>query len=823
MDFTAFLESLKADRAYRDQIVREEAIPPRAAHFGELSRPLPAAIAHALAAQGIEQLYSHQVEAVEAVRAGRDVVVVTGTASGKTLCYNLPVLETLLAEPDARAFYLFPTKALAQDQLRGLRRLGDQDEALAALLRCGTYDGDTPPTTRRQLRREANIVLTNPDMLHAGILPYHSRWASYFLNLKYIVVDEIHTYRGIFGSHVANVLRRLNRICAHYGSSPQYICSSATIANPVELAEGLTSRRMTLVDEDGAPRGPKHFVFWNPPYLDPAGMSRRSSNDEAHDLMVSLMRQGVQTIAFTKARIVAELLYRYCRESLERLDPRLAHAVRPYRAGYLPEDRREIERLLFSGKLLGVTSTNALELGIDVGSLDASLIVGYPGTIASAWQQAGRAGRGADESLVILIAYHDPIDQYLMRHPEYFFGRSPEHAIIDPENPYLLSGHLRCAAFELPLTPADAEHFGPLLPQIAEILQEIGQVQQIDNTWYWANTDYPAAQVSLRTISDDTFTIVDTTRDNRVIGQVDAISAPELVFPEAVYLHDGQTYLVRELDLNGKVAYIESADVDYYTNAVLESHLRVKEQTAQKAWRDSAVCYGEVTVSWATVGFKKIKFYTLDSIGYGRVDLPGQSLETNGAWLTPGASALDLVRDQGRKPIEGLCGIRNVIIHVLPLFAMCDRADIGGIVDSSNTGSPSVFLYDRYSGGLGFAEKGYQLMEQMLEACLALIQECECEDGCPSCVGLPLLRPPIHIDPDVMGGMAIPDKEAALIILHALLGRETYAAKPKRRRRRPPAAPEPPADAPSIPADTSVANEITKKIKHSQRRPRIGL
>jgi DEAD/DEAH box helicase domain-containing protein len=814
-DFTQFLAQLRRDRGYRSQVVHEHRLPPRQAQYADLSRALPDPLRAALATMGIERLYTHQVEAIEHLRGGRNVVIVTSTASGKTLCYNLPVLECLLAEPQAKAFYLFPTKALAQDQLRGLRRFAESHPDLAEAVKCGTYDGDTPGATRRRLRESASLILTNPDMLHQGILPYHSRWHRFFSDLRYVVVDEIHTYRGIFGSHVANVLRRLLRICRHYGSQPQFVCSSATIANPRELAERLTGADVVQVDRDGSPKGPKQFLLWNPPFFDAARMERRSGNDEAKDLMVRLIGAGIQTIAFTRTRLAAELIYRYASEALAKAGPGLGDSIRAYRGGYLPEERREIERRLFSGDLMGVTSTNALELGIDVGSLDACLIVGYPGTIASTWQQAGRAGRGADEALAVLIGYNDPIDQYLMRHPDYFFGQSPENAVVDPQNPYVLAGHLRCAAFELPLSDDDRGTFGELTPEIAGVLEKMGQLERLDDRWYWSSIEYPAAQVNLRTSSDDTFTIMDQGNGNAVIGVVDSISAPELVYPEAVYLHQGETYLVRRLDLEGRAAYVERQGVDYYTQAILDSHIRVEKPETEKDWQGCRVCFGDATVTWQTTGFKKIRFHSLDSIGWGKLDLPAQSLETTAAWLIPSAEALGQVTGHGRKPVEGLCGIRNVAVQVLPLFAMCDRQDLGGIVDSSNTGSPTIFLYDRYPGGLGFAEKGFELIEDLAEACLSLIEECECEQGCPSCVGSPVTRPPIHADPDLMAGYPVPDKEAALVILHHLLGKAPYVPKGP-----PPGERE---EKPSATDAAALGRRVADRVRKSRTRKRSGL
>ena len=826
VEFSKFLEDIASSAEYAGQIVHVEEIAAREAVYGDLMKPLPGPIQEALSSLDIQRLHSHQAEAIEGIRAGKHTAIVTGTASGKTLCYNLPVLERLLAKPEAKALYLFPTKALAQDQVRGLRRLADSHEALADLVRCGTYDGDTPGPTRRKLRREANIIMSNPDMLHQGILPYHSRWGSFFADLDFVVVDEIHSYRGIFGSNVANVLRRLNRICRHYSSSPTYVCCSATIANPAELAERLIGMPVTLVDRDGSPRGPKRFVLWNPPYLDTGKMERRSSNEEGHRLLVSLLRKKVQSIAFARTRIVAELLYRYTSEALEKVNPSLADAVRPYRAGYLPEERREIERRLFSGELLGVTSTNALELGIDVGSLDASLIVGYPGTIASTWQQAGRAGRGTDEALVVLIAYNDPLDQYLMLRPQYLFGRSPEHAVVDPENPYLLAGHIRCAAFELPLREEDAEYFGGQVVPILEILDDLGQVNRIDNAWYWSSTNYPAAEVALRTQSDNTYTIMDTSDGNTVIGMVDAISAPETVYPGGVYLHEGSTHLVRELDLEARAAYVERREVDYYTQAILDSSIRAGKRQAEKEYGGGRLCYGEATVTWKTTAFKKIKFYTQENIGYSRLDLPPQHLETASCWFSPSAEALSVVSGHALKPIEGLVGVRNVAVNMLPLLAMCDRLDVGGIVDSTNFGTPTLFLYDRYPGGLGFAERGYKLFESLMGECLETIEQCPCDQGCPSCVGLAATQPPQQMDPDLGRGYPIPDKAAALVLLSHLLGRKVHRPPKRRRpRRRRPAESQAACDTPDrlpAPHSVSVAEQVAHRLRKT-RRPNVGL
>jgi len=635
----------------------------------------------------------------------------------------------------------------------------------------GTYDGDTPGESRRKLRERANAILTNPDMLHQGILPYHSRWSRIFSNLRYVVVDEMHSYRGIFGSHVANVLRRLRRVARHYGAEPRFLLSSATIRNPGELAESLVGEPVRVVDQDGAPRGPKLFAFWNPkrggPEAAGAAGARASTSIEAERILVSLIRRQVASIAFTRSRVAAELIYRYAREQLAEGD---RERLSPYRGGYLPEERRTIERRLFDGDLLGVISTNALELGIDVGSLDAAVLVGFPNTIASTWQQAGRAGRSQAPSVAVVVAYDDPIDQYLMRHPEYFFAQSPESAVIDPSNPYVLASHLACAAHELPLTRADEAYFGSRAEALGRLLEEEGTVKSLDGVRYWSSSEYPAGRVNLRTISDDTYTIVDRKRDNAVLATVDAISAPELVYPEAIYLHEGDTYYVRELDLQQKVAYVERQEVDYYTQPVLDTRLRLTESHETKRWGECEIGLGTANVSWATVAFKKIRFRSLDAIGYHPLDLPRLNLDTVALWIRPDESVRAAVRVKGMNPAEGMSGLRNLLITLLPLHAMCDRPDLGGILDSANLGDQAVFLYDRYPGGLGYAERGYGIVEELLRATLRLLEDCPCEIGCPSCVGLPVLRPAQQQDYDLHGGWPIPNKAATEALLRRLLG-----------------------------------------------------
>ena len=776
-------------------------------------RPLPESLRRPLLAQGIERLYRHQAQAIDHIRNGENTVIVTGTASGKSLCYNLPVLESMGEDPRTRALYLFPTKALSQDQLKVLRRfLPDGQDLLprgrrdargparrgsaarnagtaddrtgldlgpvttALDFRAGTYDGDTPPELRSRLRDEANLLLTNPDMLHAGILPNHGRWAEFFSRLSYVVIDEIHVYRGIFGSHVANVLRRLRRICRHHGSDPIWICASATIANPGGLAADLIGGEVKVVDEDGSPRGRKHFIFWNPPNYGPTGMERRSSNLEAKDLFVRLIKEGYQTIAFVRARLLAEVLLRYCQDDLRDAGGGLASRIRAYRAGYLPEERRKIESALFDGDLLGVISTNALELGIDVGSLDAAILVGYPGTIASTWQQAGRAGRRQSESVAVLVGHNAPIDQYLMQNPEYFFQNNPEGAVLDAGNPHILLNHLRCATYEIPIPVSEEESYGDYAPAILELLQDRAFVREVKGRWFHTENDYPAGSFSLRNSGENEYTIVDTTEDNRVMGTIDEPSAFTQVHPQAIYMHDAETYFVDDLDLSERVAYLHKADVDYYTQAISDIYLAAAEPDLERVWRDTAVSFGECSIHEKVTMFKKIKFGSRDSLGWGNIELPDIRLHTTALWFVPSAAVLRKVLDQGRVPVDGLVGIANVLCEVIALHVMCDAHDLGTVVEMKNTGGPTVFVYDKYPGGLGYGRRAFHQLEPVLEAALRLIEGCVCLEGCPSCVGSPL-PPSYGTDPDSFTKGRIPDKEAALVLLHAMFGRQDYSPR----------------------------------------------
>ena len=788
MDAENFIERVARQPFFRHQVVHVEALPERPAVYGDLADGIHPTVQRALDEQGIGRLYSHQADAIEKVRAGRNVVIVTGTASGKTLCYNIPVVEQLIRDPLSTMLFIYPTKALAQDQLRGLGKFLKPEEEVEFL--AGTYDGDTPQSLRRKLRDGGNVILTNPDMLHQGILPHHARWNRLFTHLKCVVIDEVHAYRGVFGSHLANVLRRMARICRHYGSDPQFICCSATIANPKEHAERITGREMELITNDGSPRGPKQFVLWNPPSIETAargkpdewriGGDRRSPIWEAVHLMTSLVKEGVQTIAFVRTRLAAELIFKNCRDLLRPVSRRLAESVHAYRGGYLPEERRKIEKRLVEKEILGVSSTNALELGIDIGTLDACILVGYPGTVASLWQQAGRAGRGQEESVVFLIGQNSPMDQYLMVHSDYIFGQSPEQAVVDPDNPHVAVGHVKCAVHELPLADDEVDIFGPYADVILELLEEDESVRHIENHWYWAGSEYPAAEVNLRNIAGPVYTIQDEAEGERVIGTMDEISALSQLHDHAVYLHGADTYFVTDLDLEQKIAHVERRDLDYYTQSVQTSQIRIDETEEQEEWQGALVGFGDVTVTTSIPMFKKIRFHSRDSLGFEKLELPPQELETVAMWFSPPESVMRQMAERKMVVSEGLIGIANVLVEVAPFFVMCDTQDVGTVVNSSCLGREALFLHDRYPGGMGYARRCLGCIDELMRTVHTVIRECGCEDGCPSCVGsaVPAFAM-TDLDSSVRG--RIPDKGAALFLLDAFLGKEA-ATQPRRER-----------------------------------------
>jgi DEAD/DEAH box helicase domain-containing protein len=733
-------------------------IPARKAKFRPVPGWVTSTLCGAYRAKGIQELYSHQAATAELVHEGRNVVVVTPTASGKTLCYNLPVLNAVLENPDTRALYLFPTKALAQDQLAELH---DLSKRLKDRFGVFTYDGDTPSDARKAIRERGHIVLTNPDMLHTGILPHHTKWMRLFENLRYIVIDELHSYRGVFGSHLANVLRRLRRVAQFYGSNPQFICCSASIANPGELASQLIEKEVEVVEENGAPSGEKLFVFYNPPMINRNLGIRRSYINEATRVAKEVLARKLQTIVFANSRLHTEILLTYLQQA-NPPKPGQPEPIRGYRGGYLPGERREVERGLRDGQILGVVTTNALELGIDIGSLDACVMAGYAGSIASTWQRAGRAGRRSGSSCAVFVASSAPLDQFIVQHPDYFFGSSPEHAHIQPDNLEILVNHLKCAAFELPLSPD--EQFGNVdLPELCERLGEAGFLHKSGGNWHWVQQAYPADTVSLRSVTSDNFIIINTTGDSDgapgVIGEVDFSSALTTVYPKAIYIHQGQQYHVERLDFDKRKAYVKPVNVDYYTDAIRYTQVRVLEIAEEQSIPGPAArVHGDVLVRSQVVGFKKIKFFTNENVGSGKLELPENEMHTTAFWLTLGHGLLMELPFTLSERQSGIFGLLNALGSMATLLLMCDRRDLGTAVgerppsaaseinwedfaaprttsDMPEFFEPNLYLYDAYPGGIGFSEPLYRISNVLLERTRELIGACPCENGCPSCIG----------------------------------------------------------------------------------------
>jgi DEAD/DEAH box helicase domain-containing protein len=724
-------------------------LPALTARYTPIPETLDPRLKRTLATRGIDQLYSHQGEAIAHAVAGRNVVVITPTASGKTLCYNAPVLNAILQDASNRALYLFPTKALAQDQLAELHAMC---ETLATeQIGVFTYDGDTPQDARRTIRARAHVVLSNPDMVHSGILPHHPRWAKLFESLRYVVIDELHAYRGVFGSHLANVLRRLRRICRHYGSNPVFLCSSATIANPRDLAERLTEQPFELVDKSGAPRGEKAFVFVNPPVVNRQLGIRRSYLGEARRIASEFLKRNLQLIVFAQSRLSTEILTTYLKEDFEGV-PGAAERIRGYRGGYLPNRRREIEKGLRDGVVRAVVSTNALELGIDIGALDVAVLAGYPGTIAATWQRAGRAGRRTNRSAAVMVASSAPLDQFVVRNPSYFFDASPEHALIDPDNLHILVDHVKCAAFELPF--ASDEVFGRHdVQEILGVLAEQGLVHQPEpeGPWTWTTESYPADAVSLRSVSSDNFVVVDTTDDTRVIGETDFTSGPSTLHPKAIYIVEAKLFQVERFDFEGRKAFVREIDCDYYTTAI--TYTRVTEIDTFAT--DSMRSHGEVHVVSRVVGFKKIKFYTNENVGSGELDLPEQQMHTTSYWLTISPDVMGQLPFAADDRRDGVIGLAYAMRQVAQLLLMCDAHDVGISIDQGQ-GDPEaarrvegrarsgqvaaeraarIFVYDNYPGGIGFSAPLYEMHDELLTSTRRLIADCPCEIGCPSCVG----------------------------------------------------------------------------------------
>jgi len=714
----------------------------------------------ALRTRGIEHLYSHQARCCELVEKGHSLVVVTPTASGKTLCYNLPVLQALLERPDARVLYLFPTKALAQDQLAEL-------EALAKSLpdlRMFTYDGDTPQDARRAVRARANLVLTNPDMLHSGILPHHTKWAVLFQNLRYVVIDELHAYRGVFGSHLANLVRRLRRLCRHYGSVPQFIMASATIGNPRELAERIIGESVEEVAESGAPTGDKVFLCYNPPVVNPELGIRAPYLGEAAKIAVRFLRERIPTIVFAQSRLSTEVLLGTIKGGVADKTGG-SGIVRGYRGGYLPTRRRAVEQGLRAGEVLGVVSTNALELGVDIGHLDAAVLAGYPGTIASLWQQAGRAGRRSGSSAAVFVASSAPLDQFMATHPDYLFGTPPEHARINPDNPFILVNHLKCAAFELPF---EAEgRFGDVdVRRELAALEDEGLLHRAGGRWHWASETYPADHVSLRTVTTDNFLVIDTTaRDDKqtkrrqIIAEVDWSSAFATIYPKAIYLVESEPFEVQVLHFREdeeKVAYVKRVSVDYFTDAVSAKGVWILRRLVDREHPAYVAEQGEVLVAEKVVGFKKIKMGTLENVGSGEVELPQQEMQTTSAWLSVPSETLARVSRSREELIDGLRAVTYLLHHLAPIFLLCDVRDLGswlgdttpvetGVVATRESArrrlleaeqfTPTIYLYDSHAGGIGLAERVFDVLPQLLRHGLATLEACACAWGCPSCVG----------------------------------------------------------------------------------------
>ncbi|MBN1213153.1 MAG: DEAD/DEAH box helicase [candidate division Zixibacteria bacterium] len=727
---------LKNDRAINKNITHWKSISARAPKYVDFPDYLDIRLTATLKKKGIEQLYTHQLETIEAVRESHDTVVVTPTASGKTLCYNIPVISEILKNPSARALYLFPTKALSQDQLS---ELYDLVQKLDVDIKTYTFDGDTPQTARRAIRAAGHIVISNPDMLHAGILPHHTKWIKLFENLKYVVIDEVHHYRGIFGSHLANVIKRLRRICRFYGSDPIFICCSATIANPNELAGRIIGRPVKLVDNNGAPSGEKHFLLYNPPLINKQLGIRKSALNESARLAAMFLKERIQTIVFAHFRLYVEVLLTYLQRELKG-DFGKGIKVAGYRGGYLPNERRRIERALRDGSITGVVSTNALELGIDIGSLDVSIIVGYPGSIASLWQQAGRAGRTRSNSLTIMVANSSAINQFLCAEPKYIFDRTPEAGIIDPDNLIIRTNHLKCATFELPF---DENEFQDDIStgKILDYLAGENILRKSADRYHWSSEIYPAQQISLRSASPDNFVILNETRHSEVIGEVDYYSAPIFLHPEAIYLHAANQYQVTKLDWEGKKAYVKEVEVDYYTDAETKTDLKVLNVNQEHTTMDdSRMQSGEVSVTSVTVLFKKIKFQTHENVGSGQLQLPELEMHTSAFWYTfPGDIAYK-VKLEGEQFGGSLRGLANILGKIAPLWVMCDTRDLRSIsqVRAPFTERPTIYIYENIPGGVGLSEKLYAESDKLFEASLQHIRKCPCADGCPTCIGPPL-------------------------------------------------------------------------------------
>jgi len=749
---------------YPDRVTGAIRVPGREGRYADFPDDLPPRLANALRARGLQRLYSHQAEAWAATQRGEDVVVVTPTASGKTLCYTLPVVASALRDGGqaqaSKALYLFPTKALAQDQVAELLEL---TKAGDLGVRAATFDGDTPGDQRQAIRLNGDIVVTNPDMLHQGILPHHTKWAQLFERLRYVVIDEIHTYRGVFGSHLANVLRRLERICAFYGAHPQFILCSATIGNPQAHAEALIGRRVTAITESGAPTGDRHVLLWNPPVTNPDLGLRASARSQSTRIARMAIKAGLKTLVFAQSRTMVEVLTKYLKDVFDH-DPRKPARIRAYRGGYLPTERREAERAMRAGRIDGIVATSALELGVDIGSLDVVVLNGYPGGIAATWQRIGRAGRRQQPSLGVLVASSDPLDQYIVRHPEFFSSAPPEHARIAPDQPVILLDHIRCAAFELPFRDGDA--FGPVQPQVyLELLAEDGVLHAEGGAWEWIADSYPANAVSLRSVADGNFVVVDRSDGRQVIiAEVDFSSAPLLLYEGAIHMVQSTPYQVERLDWEGRKAFVTRTHVDYYTDAIDYTRLKVLESFDGVVAGAGGCHHGEVHVVRRVSGYKKIRYYTHENIGYGPVNLPDAEMHTTAVWWQLPQPVLDGLFASRQDALDGFLGAAHAVHTVARIAVMADAADLQKAVgsgdgawfaaadvrgrgqmrmvgdeampdDGQGAFTPTLHLYDNYPGGVGLSEPLWTRQAELLRRAIDLIDGCDCATGCPACVG----------------------------------------------------------------------------------------
>lgn len=749
----------RLERRYADRITGSFTLPGREGCYAPIPDEVPAALAEALRARGIERLYAHQAQAWEATRRGEHVAIVTPTASGKSLCYTLPVLSAAMTR-QAKALYLFPTKALAQDQVAELLELNRAGELG---VKAFTFDGDTPGDARQAIRLHGDIVVSNPDMLHQAILPHHTKWAQFFENLQYVVIDEIHTYRGVFGSHVTNVLRRLKRICAFYGASPQFILCSATIGNPQAHAQALIEERVHAITESGAPTGDKHVLLWNPPVVNADLGLRASARSQSNRIARIAIKSGLKTLVFAQSRLMVEVLTKYLKDIFDH-DPRKPARIRAYRGGYLPSERRQAERAMREGRIDGIVSTSALELGVDIGSLDVVILNGYPGSVAATWQRFGRAGRRQRPCLGVLVASSQPLDQYVVRHPDFFADAPPEHARTAPDQPLILFDHIRCAAFELPFNAG--EPFGPVDPLVyLEALAESEVVHREGDRWEWIADSYPANAVSLRSVADGNFVVVDRTDGKQtIIAEVDHSAAALTLYEGAIHMVQSTPYQVERLDWEGRKAYVSRTQVDYYTDSIDYTRLKVLERfDGGPAGRGDAH-HGEVHVVRRVSGYKKIRYYTHENIGYGPVNLPDQELHTTAVWWQLPQAALGKAFASRQDALDGFLAASHALHVVATVAVMADARDLQkavgngdgawfALADQSGRGQlrgvegaegaasleqafvPTVYLYDNFPGGVGLSEPLWQRQGELVQRAGELVQRCDCKAGCPACVG----------------------------------------------------------------------------------------